>query len=115
MSPSCPKAKVEQPKSKYSFSWIHLLQIKVVHLIYENLIEQQKKLIEAAKSAQDKLDEFMKDITEIKSTSRESPAPTKQANSSFQVESKSKSAKKVKLSSEPLDPMDPSSYSDVPR
>lgn len=70
------------------------------------VLETQKKLIESSnKSTQDKLEEFMKDIEETKTT----------ANSRGGSESSSSKSKKVKLTSESIDPMDPSSYSDVPR
>ena len=77
------------------------------------------------KSIQDKLDEFMQDIDseakqpqtainrESSSSKQESSSSSKKSSSSS---SSSSSSKKVKLNnSEPLDPMDPASYSDIPR
>ena len=73
--------------------------------------ETQKKLIESSnKSAHDKLEEFIKDIEETKTGSSRGGS-----ESSSLLDNKSSKSKKVKLTKESIDPMDPSSYSDVPR
>lgn len=71
-----------------------------------NLKEAPKK-VEDVKSIQEKLDEFMQDIAETKTQ----VVPNKETSK----QEKPKATKKYKPNNDSLDPMDPASYSDIPR